>query len=180
MLFTNYKKQLLLSILFLCFFKNFSQESVNDSIPNKKHFLENVSFGGGLGMGFGNGFFNVSLSPTAIYNFNSKIGIGLGYNLAINKRKKVANSVINGGSVIGLFNIIPQLQASTEFAQNHVYASIKNKTSFTETKYWVPSLLLGLGYNTSNIIFGFRYDALYNEKKSIYASPITPFIRILL
>jgi hypothetical protein len=42
--------------------------------------LENVQFGGGIGLGFGSGFTDISVAPSAIYNFNEYVfGAGLQY-----------------------------------------------------------------------------------------------------
>jgi hypothetical protein len=38
--------------------------------------LENVQFGGGIGLGFGSGFTDISVAPSAIYNFNEYVALG--------------------------------------------------------------------------------------------------------
>jgi hypothetical protein len=34
------------------------------------NFWQNVQFGGGVGLGFGSNYTDISLAPSAIYNFN--------------------------------------------------------------------------------------------------------------
>ena len=41
-------------------------------------FWDHVSFGGGLGLGFGNETFNIAVSPSAIYRLNEKLAFGTG------------------------------------------------------------------------------------------------------
>src|SRR5690606_11778981 len=76
-----------------------------------KPFWENVSFGGGLGLNFGNGFFYGSISPSAIYNFNQYFssGLGLSYAYLDDKRNDYRLSAY-GGSIIALFNPIREIQ----------------------------------------------------------------------
>ena len=40
-----------------------------------------------------------------------------------------------------------------------------------------PALYLGAAYNKGKFAFGFRYDVLYDENKSVYASPFSPIVR---
>lgn len=44
--------------------------------------------------------------------------------------------------------------------------------------YWSPALLLGIGYTDRNFTVGIRYDVLYDNDKSIYASIWLPFVRV--
>lgn len=54
----------------------FSQQ---DSIPKTKSlFWQKMQFGGGLGLAVGNGFTNISLSPTGYYNFDKTFAVGVG------------------------------------------------------------------------------------------------------
>jgi hypothetical protein len=41
------------------------------------NFWQNVQFGGGVGLGFGSNYTDISLAPSAIYNFNEYIALGL-------------------------------------------------------------------------------------------------------
>src|SRR5690606_14474989 len=78
-------------------------------------FWENVSFGGGLGLNFGNGFFYGSISPSAIYNFNPYFSAGLGLSYAyLNDNRNDYRVSAYGGSIITLFNPIREIQLSAE------------------------------------------------------------------
>ena len=47
-------------------------------IDNSNNFWEKVQFGGGLGLGFGSGYTNISVMPSAIYNVNEIVAVGVG------------------------------------------------------------------------------------------------------
>ena len=140
-------------------------------------FWSHVRFGGGIGLGFGNGFFSGTLAPSAIYEFNETVALGLGLNGTINNRKDFYKSTIYGGSVIGLVTVIPELQLSTEFEELRVNRKYNAVYNLPDDNYWSPALFLGLGYRNGNITFGIRYDVLYDNEKSIYADPWMPFVR---
>jgi hypothetical protein len=51
----------------------------NDSTPKMENqFWKNVQFGGRIGLGFGSGFTDISVAPSAIYNFNEYVAFGAG------------------------------------------------------------------------------------------------------
>ena len=140
-------------------------------------FWKKVRFGGGIGLGFTNNGFNGSISPSAIYQFNQEFAAGtsLSFNYAkFNDDKFLAY----GGSILSLYNPIPQLQFSTEYEQLRVNRTLINQTSNLEDNYWLPALFVGIGYSTYNVTFGVRYDVLYNERKSIYGNALMPFVRV--
>ena len=69
------KRKLLNTFFYTLIFLNsahlFSQQ---DSIPKTKSvFWQKVQYGGGLGLAFGNGYSNFSLSPTGYYHINKTI-----------------------------------------------------------------------------------------------------------
>ena len=72
---------------------------------NKNNFWNHVRYGGGIGLGFGDGFFSGTLAPSAIYEFNQTVALGLGLNGTINNQKGLYKSTILGGSLISLFNL---------------------------------------------------------------------------
>ncbi len=158
----------------------FSIES-NAQEDEKLQFWEHVRFGGGIGLSFGNNFFSATLAPSAIYEFNEQFAMGVGLNGTYNSLKNTYTSTILGGSVISLFNIIPQIQLSAEFERlnaNRKYDSGINFFVPPETNFWYSGLFLGAGYRTRNVTAGLRYDVLYNENKSFYASAWAPFVRV--
>ena len=165
------KKTFLFCILFLLISKLMvAQQKSND-------FWDNVLFGGGIGLSFGDGFFSGTLAPSAIYEFNDFVALGFGLNGTISNRKHIYKSNILGGSLISLFNVIPELQFSAEFEELHIHRTYDSALSIPDDNYWSPALFLGAGYRTGNVTFGIRYDILYDNDKSIYADPWAPFVR---
>jgi long-subunit fatty acid transport protein len=159
-------KSLLISIVFIFFsFIGFSQ------IENNNSFWNNVRFGGGIGLNFGNGFFSGTLAPQAVYDFNPYFSAGLGLTGSYSSQKDVFNSTILGGSVIALTNPFPELQLSVELEQVNVNTSFEGVFSSNERdNFWATALFLGAGYRTGNVTFGVRYDVLYDEDESISGS----------
>jgi hypothetical protein len=47
------------------------------SPKSRGDFWQNVQFGGGVGLGFGSNYTDISLAPSAIYNFNEYVALGL-------------------------------------------------------------------------------------------------------
>ena len=140
-------------------------------------FWQNVRFGGGIGLSFGDGFFSGTLAPSAIYEFNSQFGLGVGLNGTINNQKNIYKSTILGGSLIGLFTPINSIQLSAEFEQLNVNRKFESSLNLPDDNYWSPALFVGAGYRSGNVTFGIRYDLLYDVEKSIYADPWAPFVR---
>ena len=166
-------KTTFLCVMFIVFSFTISAQNENQS-----NFWNNVRFGGGIGLNLGNGIFSGSLAPSAIYDFNPYFSAGLGLNGSYSRQKDVFKSTILGGSIIALTNPFPEVQVSTEFEQVNVNTVFDNGNSSGITdNFWASALFLGVGYNTGNVIFGVRYDVLYDEEKSIYASPWLPFVR---
>ena len=160
----------LIFISFACFAQ--SQGSVGSS-----DFWRQVRFGGGIGLGFTNGGFNGSIAPSAIYQFNPQFatGVSLSFNYAkFNDNKLLAY----GGSLLSLYNPIPQIQLSAELEQLRTNRTINAFPNDIMDNYWSPALFLGVGYSTYNVTVGLRYDVLYNDEKSIYLNALMPFVRV--
>ncbi len=144
----------------------------------QNEFWRNVRFGGGLGLSFGDGFFSGTLAPSAIYNFNEQFAIGIGLNGTYNTLKDRYRSTILGGSLISLFNPIPEIQLSAEFEELHVHRKYEDFLELENDNYWVPALFIGAGYRAQQVTIGVRYDLLYDEENSIYANAWMPFVRV--
>lgn len=173
--YSNRKIALLSIICCLIFGLSYSQEIQK---KEKGEFWKHVRFGGAVGLNFGDGYFSGTLAPSGIYQFDNKFALGVGLSASYYKRKNYYNSTVLGGSLIGLFNPIREIQLSSEFEQLHVNRDFdQNVVSNKDDKYWYPSLFLGAGYRTGNFTIGIRYDLLYDEDKSIYADPWMPFMR---
>ena len=141
-------------------------------------FWNHVRFGGGIGLSFGDGFFSGTLAPSAIYEFSSQFALGVGLNGTYNKQKDIYKSTVLGGSLISLFNPIPEIQLSAEFEELNVSRNWDNRLERANENYWYPALFVGAGYRTRNVAVGIRYDVLYDKYKSIYADAWAPFVRV--
>lgn len=141
-------------------------------------FWEHVRFGGGVGLSFGDGFFSATLAPSAIYEFDKQFALGVGLNGTYNSLKNNYKSTIFGGSVIGLYSPILELQVSAEFEQLNVSRKWEDNLGIEDQNYWYPALFVGLGYRNQNFTAGIRYDVLYDKSKSIYANAWMPFVRV--
>lgn len=165
--------KLYFSLIVLLFFQTaFCQE------PNQKStFWSKVQFGGGLGLGFGNNATNIAVAPSAIYNFNEKVALGLGLQYSYIRQRDFYTSHLYGGSIIGLVNPIPEIQLSAELEELRVNTSFENTTISSED-YWNTALFIGAGYRTENVTIGIRYNILHNDNNTIYTSAFLPFVRV--
>tara|TARA_R110000772_G_scaffold255986_1_gene372367 strand:- start:110 stop:640 length:531 start_codon:yes stop_codon:yes gene_type:complete len=167
------QNKIVLVILLLLIFK------IDASAQEQKSpFWSHVRVGGGIGLSFGSGFFSGTLAPSAVYDFNEKFAMGLGLTGTYNTSKDFYKSSIIGGSILGLYNVIPQLQLSAEFEEVYVNRKYDSSVALEDESYGNPALFLGAGFRQNNLTFGMRYDVLYDEYKSVYASPFVPFVRI--
>ena len=165
------KKKRIIFLLFLI------SSSVLIAQEQTSNFWQNVRFGGGIGLSFGDGYFSSTIAPSAIYEFDDAIALGFGLNATFNKQKSVYKSTILGGSLIGLFNVIDVSQLSAEFEQLNVNRTYDVNLNLAKDNYWVPALFVGAGYRSGNVTFGIRYDVLHDADKSIYLDPWAPFVR---
>jgi len=168
------------ALSFIVFFAFVLSIKAQNTVTNDaSNFWQDVRFGGGLGLSFGDGFFSGTIAPSAIYQFNTQFSAGIGLNATYSKRKDVFKSTVLGGSILALFNPIRDIQLSSEFEQLNVNRDFdEDFASNADDNYWYPALFLGAGYRTGNITVGIRYDVLYDEAKSIYADPWMPFFRV--
>lgn len=159
----------------------YDQQNVNaDNAPPPESFWQKVRFGGGFGLNFGQ-LFNITLAPNAIYQFNSYVSAGIGLNGIYAGEQDVYTATVLGGSVIGLFNPIREIQLSSEFEVlnvNRDFEPVFENAGFQDENYWYPALFLGIGYNPGFMTIGVRYDVLYDSEKSIYGNALMPFVRL--
>ncbi len=163
----NYR---LLMIVLLLPFLGVAQNQTNSD------FWQRVNFGGGVGLNFGNSSFNIGLSPAAIYRASDIYSVGAGLNFNYSKFDE-AELTAYGISFLNYINPIPQIQLSAEFDQMRINRNFENILN-VDDNYWLPALHLGVGYGSRNFVFGIRYDVLYDDMRSIYADPWSPFVRI--
>ena len=166
-------------VIMALFFFSYTNAQQNYTINQSPNFWDKVQFGGGLGLGFGSGYTNISVMPSAIYNINEVVAMGVGLQFGYLYQKNYYESFVYGGSFITLVSPIPQLQLSAELEQVRVdtdYEENYYHPGYSDA-YWNTALYLGAGYRTGNVTIGARYDVLYNPNKSLYGSGFMPFVR---
>ena len=139
-------------------------------------FWRNVQFGGGIGLSFGSGYTDISLAPSAIYNFNQYVALGLGAQYTYVKQKDYYASNLYGGSIIALFNPIQEIQLSAELEELRVNVNLIGSNSNSQD-YWNTGLFLGAGYRTGNVTIGARYNVL-TDTNDVYGNAFMPFVRV--
>ncbi|MDN3708158.1 hypothetical protein QW060_18755 [Myroides ceti] len=184
-------KQLLFSCLISTGFllsgvtANSQNEDRNYDFDNsyKNYFWRNVRFGGGLGLSFGDGFADVMVAPSAIYQFNNQFAVGTGLQFNYLKSKGYYESLSYGINVIGLYNPIPEIQLSAEVEQLRVnntydvyYTDIWRRDRM-EDNFWNTAIFLGAGYSMNGLTVGVRYNILYDKDNFVYNQAWMPFIR---
>jgi len=184
----KFNVKLLKTFFYILIFLNsvvvFSQQ---DSIAkNKSIFWQKVQFGGGVGLAAGNGFTNISLSPTGYYNVNKMFAVGVGLTgsyVAQQQNPSNFNSIgykstIFGGSLIGIVNPIQEVQLSAEVEQLKVNRNFDGDYLIDDA-FWNTALFLGGGYRSQNVTFGVKYNVLYKANNHIYPQAWVPFVRIM-
>ena len=166
------------TVLLAIFLVAFASEANAQDPKTRSAFWSQVRFGGGLGLGFSNGGFNASVSPSAIYQFNDKFAAGT--SLTFNYAKFLdSKRLAYGGSVLTLYNPIPFVQLSAELEQLRINQTLAfSNTQSLEENYWSPALFLGIGYTDRNFTVGIRYDVLHDDERSIYLNAWMPFVRV--
>lgn len=180
-------------ILIISFFLQPTFLILAQDAPKKTEIYENAKkwkFGGDLGLGFGSGYTEVRIAPSAIYEINPYLYTGISLQGSYIKNNSKGNYTYNfsydswiyGASIIALSNPIKELQLSIEFEQLKVNNSYKNYDQDIPFKerhdFWNTAIFLGIGYSAGPATIGIRYNVLYKEKDLVYASAYMPFIRM--
>ncbi|HEA29443.1 MAG TPA: hypothetical protein ENH91_05540 [Leeuwenhoekiella sp.] len=140
-------------------------------------FWNRVSYGGNLGLSFGNGYFSGSAAPSAIYTFNPYFSAGPGLNFSYTKEEFYKATLV-GGSLIALVNPYPYVQFSAELEELYVSQNITYYEPDQSREFWNTALFLGLGYRTGPVTVGIRYNVLYQADDRVYADAFQPFLRV--
>ncbi len=168
----------LVTIVFLFGFKFDIYAQETQEINTKGDFLNRLQFGGGLGLGIGNGYADIMVAPSAIYNFNNYVSAGLGVQYNYVKQRDLYKANMYGGSVIALFNPLEELQISTELEQLRINRTFKGALGNDTQDFWNTALFVGAGYRNENVTVGVRYNVLHKDRDNIYAEAFMPFVRI--
>ena len=176
----NFAINLTFCLTFILFFgfdiEICAQESAE--MKTKSDFWNHVQFGGGLGLGVGNGYADIMVAASGIYNFNNYVSAGLGVQYNYVKQRDLYSSNMYGGSIIALFNPIQELQISTELEQLRVNRTFTNSFESDSQDFWNTALFVGAGYRNENVTFGIRYNVLHRDRDNIYAEAFMPFVRV--
>jgi hypothetical protein len=153
---------------------------MSQDVPKaKSEFWKNVQFGGGIGASIGSGYTDISLTPIAVYNFNEYVSAGIGLQGSYVSSRNFYNAALYGGSLIGLFNPIEQVQLSAELEQVRVNRTIEEIDGpDIKDDFWNTGLFLGAGFRTGNVVVGGRYNVLYTKNEYVYSDAFMPFVRI--
>jgi hypothetical protein len=163
---------LILIILFTSI--NLAAQGPTNGTQPPNNFWRNVQFGGGIGLSFSSGYTEVFLAPSAIYNFNPILAMGVGLNLNYVSSSNYYSSFIYGINTLVLINPIPEVQFSVGLNESRVNYEETGHPNYSED-YWNTSLILGVGYRTGNVTVGIGYNVLQNDP--YHSDPLMPFVR---
>jgi len=169
----------LVFILFTVFFYENVIAQYSQPQQSRNPFWEKVQFGGGLGMSFGSGYTDISIAPSAIYNVNQYLAVGLGLQGSYVSSKNYYSSGIYGVSFLTYINPIPEIQFSINLNESYVnnhYESYYGQPGYTDN-FWNTALFLGAGYRTGNVTIGIAYNVLFDENDNVYGDALMPFVR---
>ncbi|RMA58801.1 hypothetical protein [Ulvibacter antarcticus] len=156
-------------------FTQTTQIEVIDSTAQKQ---PRFKFGCGFGLSFIGGT-NISLAPNIAYQYNEKFSLGVGIQGSYSAIKNLQNTTTFGANIITQYTPIKLLTTLIEFAELNVTTKTETANGETEDNYWDSALFVGAGLNiTENISVGAKYNVLYDSDKSVYTSPVIPFVNI--
>ena len=156
------------------------QQDLPENHRSKSVFWSRVQFGGNLGLAIGSGYTDITVAPGAIYNINEMFAVGGGLQYSYMKQRDFYSTHLYGGSVIGLFNPIPQIQLSAEVEQLRANVNFEEfglMPAYSDN-FWNTGLFLGAGYRTNNVTIGGRYNVLFKVDRGVYSNAFMPFVRV--
>lgn len=171
-------RKFVLIVIFVFFYENVIAQNPLMT-QSRSPFWEKVQFGGGLGLSFGSGYTDVSISPSAIYNINRYVATGIGLQASYVSSKGYYDSGIYGVSLLTYINPIPEIQLSINLNESYVnnhYEAYNGYSGYTDN-FWNTALFLGAGYRTGNITVGLAYNVLFDENDNVYGDAVMPFVR---
>lgn len=164
-------------VLFLVFSAIAQAQEITKT--GRSEFWNRVHFGGGIGASFGSGYTDVMLAPGAIYDFNAYFSGGIGLQGSYVHVRDSYDSWLYGGSLIGLFMPMPQLQLSAELEQLRVNSEYDLVDSPNiRDNFWNTALFVGAGYRSNNVTVGIRYNVLHDDDRRVYSDAWMPFVRV--
>ena len=149
--------------------------AVNDSSVVEQ---KRLKFGVGFGLNFVGGT-NINLSPNLMYSLSDKMAIGAGIQGSYSAIKDLQNTTTFGGNLLTQYNPSKRILMLLEYVGLNVTTKTETTTEENKDTYWDSALFLGAGINiTDKIAVGAKYNMLYDKDKSVYTSPILPFVNI--
>ena len=164
-------------MLFLMFSASFYAQQMPLPKARTESFWDNVQFGGGFGLAISKEYTDITVAPSAIYNFSERFAFGAGLQYSNLKQKDYYSSNVYGGSLIGLFSPIEEVQLSLEVEESNVnnkYMELGN----LKKSFWNTGLYIGAGYRQENVTIGGKVNVLFDQDKDIYGSAFMPFVRV--
>ena len=164
-------------IIFLAFTSTIYGQQ--QTLPKAKtgDFWEHVQVGGGFGASFGNDYTDITVAPSAIYNFNEHFAFGTGLLYSNLKQKHYYSSNVYGGSLIGLYNPIEEIQLSLELEEMNVNSQYMDLGGNFKESFWNTGMFVGAGYQEGSVTIGARFNVLFDRDKNVYGDAFMPFIR---
>ena len=134
---------------------------------------------GGFGLSLGTGYTYISLQPGVIYHLSKKFKLGAGVQYTYLKSNKSYFGVnykynIYGYNGMVLYYPLKELEMSVEYENLYVEQNFNNVSN----NFWSPALFGALGYHYGPVVAGFKYNFLYDPKKSVYQDAFIPFVRV--
>jgi hypothetical protein len=160
----------------------FSLGYLSASAQDGTRFVDKLRFGGIVGMSFGSEYTDITLAPGVLYQVNQYYAVGISLQGSYANQKDIYESYMYGGSLINIFNPIPEVQLSVELEQLRVNLNYEPEYSsyynIPDRDFWNTALYLGAGYNTGNVTIGIRYNVLFDDDDYVYSEAWMPFVRV--
>ncbi len=83
-----------------------------------------------------------------------------------------------GGSIVGLYNPLNELQLSVELEGLQVNRTASSDNVKISDNFFQEALFVGAGYRVGNVIAGVRYNLLHKKDNNIYGAAALPFVRV--
>ena len=166
-------------LLVIFLMSSITSQAQETNLPKAKtgDFWEHVKFGGGLGLSIGNEYTDVTVAPSAIYSFNEHFALGTGLQYSRLKQKHYYSSDLYGGSLIGLYNPIEEIQLSLELEEVNVNNQYMDLGGNLKESFWNTGLFIGAGYQEGGVTVGARFNVLFDKNKNVYGDAFMPFVR---
>lgn len=149
--------------------------NANFDQTSRSYYERHWTFGGSLGFNFWDDQTSIVIAPKAYYNVSPKFltGFGVTYMYSDNDSGIYSYSANSfGGSVMGAIRPIPNLQLDIEYEG----IQTSRNSGLIEDDFWNNALYLGASFIAGKVSFGFRYDVLFDQQTSVYASAFNPVI----